>query len=168
MKYLDFLKDRNPRCVMKIKDLGEITLELFPDVAPITVANFLKLVENKFYNGIVFHRVIAGFMIQAGDPTGTGIGGSKDKIVGEFLSNGFKNLLEHTRGVISMARTSNPNSAGSQFFIMHQDASYLDGEYAGFGVVVSGMEVVDAIANSKTIHDRPIKDIMIEEIVRIR
>ena len=110
----------------------EMTAELYPEVAPETVANFLDLIEHRFYDGIIFHRVIKGFMIQGGDPTGTGMGGSEKKIRGEFLSNGFVNELKHTRGVLSMARTMNPNSASSQFFIMHQDAPHLDGQYAAF------------------------------------
>ena len=111
----------------------EIKAELYPEAAPKTVENFLKLVDEKFYDGLIFHRVIKGFMIQGGDPTGTGMGGSKDTIVGEFRANGFQNDLAHTRGVLSMARTNMPNSASSQFFIMHQDAPHLDGQYAAFG-----------------------------------
>ena len=133
-----------------------IKIELYPDVAPITVANFEKLVKEGFYDGLIFHRVISGFMIQGGDPTGTGMGGAKEKIKGEFLANGVRNDLKHTRGVISMARSAMPNSASSQFFIMHQDAPLLDGQYAAFGKVVEGMDVVDAIVNTKRDwHDRP-------------
>mgnify|MGYP000543295108 CR=1 FL=1 len=133
-----------------------IKIELYPDVAPITVANFEKLVKEGFYDGLIFHRVISGFMIQGGDPTGTGMGGAKEKIKGEFLANGVRNDLKHTRGVISMARSAMPNSASSQFFIMHQDAPHLDGQYAAFGKVVEGMDVVDAIVNTKRDwHDRP-------------
>ena len=133
-----------------------------------TVENFLKLVDEKFYDGLIFHRVIKGFMIQGGDPTGTGMGGSKDTIVGEFRANGFQNDLAHTRGVLSMARTNMPNSASSQFFIMHQDAPHLDGQYAAFGKVVEGMEAVDKIASTKTNwQDKPLKDQRIKTIRRI-
>ena len=128
----------------------EIKAELYPEAAPKTVENFLKLVDEKFYDGLIFHRVIKGFMIQGGDPTGTGMGSSKDTIVGEFRANGFQNDLAHTRGVLSMARTNMPNSASSQFFIMHQDAPHLDGQYAAFGKVIEGMEAVDKIASVKT------------------
>ena len=125
---------------------GIIELELYPEHAPKTVANFEKLVSAGFYDGLIFHRVIRGFMIQGGDPQGTGMGGAKEKIVGEFRANGHNNTLKHTRGVISMARAFDPNSASSQFFIMHADAPHLDGQYAAFGKVVSGMENVDEIA----------------------
>ena len=122
--------------------------ELYPEVAPITVENFVKLVKEGFYSGIIFHRVIRGFMIQGGDPTGTGTGGSKETIKGEFLSNGFDNKLKHTRGVLSMARTMIPDSASSQFFIMHQDAPHLDGSYAAFGKLTDGFDTLDDIANT--------------------
>lgn len=146
----------------------EIKAELYPEAAPKTVENFLKLVDEKFYDGLIFHRVIKGFMIQGGDPTGTGMGGSKDTIVGEFRANGFQNDLAHTRGVLSMARTNVPNSASSQFFIMHQDAPHLDGQYAAFGKVVEGMEAVDKIASTKTNwQDKPLKDQRIKTIRRI-
>lgn len=146
----------------------EIKAELYPEAAPKTVENFLKLVDEKFYDGLIFHRVIKGFMIQGGDPTGTGMGGSKDTIVGEFRANGFKNDLAHTRGVLSMARTNMPNSASSQFFIMHQDAPHLDGQYAAFGKVIEGMEAVDKIASVKTNwQDKPLKDQRIKTIRRI-
>ncbi len=146
----------------------EIKAELYPETAPKTVENFLKLVDEKFYDGLIFHRVIKGFMIQGGDPTGTGMGGSKDTIVGEFRANGFQNDLAHTRGVLSMARTNMPNSASSQFFIMHQDAPHLDGQYAAFGKVVEGMEAVDKIASVKTNwQDKPLKDQRIKTIRRI-
>ena len=146
----------------------EIKAELYPETAPKTVENFLKLVDEKFYDGLIFHRVIKGFMIQGGDPTGTGMGGSKDTIVGEFRANGFQNDLAHTRGVLSMARTNMPNSASSQFFIMHQDAPHLDGQYAAFGKVIEGMEAVDKIASTKTNwHDKPLKDQRIKTIRRI-
>ena len=128
----------------------KIKLELYPEEAPITVENFLELVKNHFYDGLTFHRVISGFMIQGGDPLGTGFGGSDKKIKGEFLANGVNNRIKHVRGVISMARSQNPNSASSQFFIMHADAPHLDGQYAAFGKVVEGIEVVDEIASVKT------------------
>lgn len=145
----------------------EIKAELYPEAAPKTVENFLKLVDEKFYDGLIFHRVIKGFMVQGGDPTGTGMGGSKDTIVGEFRANGFQNDLAHTRGVLSMARTNMPNSASSQFFIMHQDAPHLDGQYAAFGKVVEGMEAVDKIASVKTNwQDKPLKDQRIKTIRR--
>lgn len=146
----------------------EIKAELYPEAAPKTVENFQKLVDEKFYDGLIFHRVIKGFMIQGGDPTGTGMGGSKDTIVGEFRANGFQNDLAHTRGVLSMARTNMPNSASSQFFIMHQDAPHLDGQYAAFGKVIEGMEAVDKIASTKTNwQDKPLKDQRIKTIRRI-
>lgn len=137
----------------------QIKLELYPEIAPITVENFEKLVKEGFYNGLIFHRVIAGFMIQGGDPDGNGTGGPGYSIKGEFASNGVKNDLKHTRGVISMARSMNPNSAGSQFFIMHKDAPHLDGQYAAFGKVVEGIEVVDEIASvDVNWSDRPYED----------
>ena len=151
----------------KITDLVKIEMEngdsmvirLYPEVAPITVANFKELVSQNYYAGIIFHRVIAGFMIQGGDPTGTGMGGSKKTIKGEFKSNGVKNDLSHKRGVISMARTNIPNSASSQFFICHADATFLDGNYAAFGEVVEGIETVDNIAAVKTDwSDKPYKE----------
>ena len=146
----------------------EIKAELYPEAAPKTVENFLKLVDEKFYDGLIFHRVIKGFMIQGGDPTGTGMGGSKDTIVGEFRANGFQNDLAHTRGVLSMARTNMPNSASSQFFIMHQDAPHLDGQYAAFGKVIEGMEAVDKIASVKTNwQDKTLKDQRIKTMRRI-
>lgn len=142
-----------------------IEIELDPTAAPQTVANFEKLVKEGFYNGLTFHRIISGFMIQGGDPEGTGMGGSKETIVGEFASNGFNNPLKHTRGVISMARSMNPNSASSQFFIMHQDAPHLDGNYAAFGKVVKGMEVVDEIANVKTdFRDKPLTPVIMKRV----
>ena len=142
--------------VIEMEHGGKIELELCPEAAPKTVENFLKLVGQGFYDGLTFHRVIPGFMIQGGDPLGNGMGGSKETIVGEFKSNGFNNPIKHTRGVISMARTNDPNSASSQFFIMHADYTHLDGNYAAFGKVVSGMEVVDEIASIPTgYNDRP-------------
>ena len=142
--------------VIEMEYGGVIELELYPEAAPKTVANFLKLVGEGFYDGLIFHRVIPGFMVQGGDPQGTGMGGAKENIVGEFKANGFDNPIKHTRGVISMARAYNPNSASSQFFIMHANAPHLDGQYAAFGKVVSGMEVVDQIASVPTDYsDRP-------------
>ena len=148
-----------------MKDGGVIDLELDEKAAPITVENFRKLVAKKFYDGLIFHRVIPGFMIQGGCPYGTGTGGPGWQIEGEFASNGWPNPISHKRGVISMARAMDPNSAGSQFFIMHADANYLDGQYAAFGKVVSGMDVVDRIASVRTNRaDRPFEDQVIETI----
>ena len=138
---------------------GQIKLELYPEKAPITVENFEKLVADKFYDGLIFHRVIRGFMIQGGCPEGTGTGGPGWHIKGEFASNGVKNDLKHTRGVISMARSMNPNSAGSQFFIMHADAPHLDGDYAAFGKMLDGFETLDEIARVRTnFSDRPLRE----------
>lgn len=143
-----------------------IKLELYPEIAPETVANFEKLVNSGFYNGLTFHRVIRGFMIQGGCPKGNGTGGPGWTIKGEFASNGFKNDLKHTRGVISMARTAAPNSAGSQFFIMHRDAPHLDGQYAAFGKVVEGMDVVDRIAAVRTNPwDMPLEPVVMKSVV---
>lgn len=143
----------------------KIRLELYPEIAPITVANFEKLAKSGFYDGLIFHRVIKGFMIQGGDPEGTGMGGSSERIKGEFAANGIKNDLKHERGVISMARSQNPNSASSQFFIMHKDAPHLDGQYAAFGRVIEGIEVVDEIAETKTdFRDRPLKEQKIKKV----
>jgi len=142
--------------IIEMENGKKIKLELYPEVAPITVENFEKLVKEGFYDGLIFHRVIKGFMIQGGCPDGTGMGGPGHTIKGEFARNGVRNPLKHTRGVISMARSMMPNSAGSQFFIMHEDAPHLDGSYAAFGSVVEGIEVVDEIANVKTdMSDRP-------------
>ena len=151
--------------VIELENGKKIKLELYPDKAPITCANFEKLVREGFYDGLIFHRVIKGFMIQGGDPQGTGMGGSKEKIKGEFAMNGVPNDLKHTRGVISMARSMNPNSASSQFFIMHKDAPHLDGQYAAFGKVVEGIEAVDEIAETKTdYNDRPLNDIKMKKV----
>ena len=138
---------------MEIADYGVIFLELYPETAPITVANFVKQVNEGFYDGLTFHRIIDGFMIQGGDPKGNGTGGSAERIKGEFASNGVENPVQHVRGVISMARSSAPDSASSQFFIMHEDAPHLDGQYAAFGRVLSGMEVVDAICANTPVTD---------------
>ena len=142
--------------IIEMENGGKIELELYPEHAPVTVANFEALAKAGFYNGLTFHRVIPGFMIQGGDPLGNGMGGSDKKIKGEFLANGHNNPIKHERGVISMARAYDPNSASSQFFIMHKNAPHLDGQYAAFGKVVSGMEVVDEIASIPTDYsDRP-------------
>ncbi len=151
--------------VIEMENGKKIKLELYPDKAPITVENFLKLVNEGFYDGLIFHRVIKDFMIQGGDPQGTGMGGSKDKIKGEFRLNGVPNDLKHERGVISMARAQNPNSASSQFFICHKDSFFLDGQYAAFGRVVEGIETVDEIANVKTDYsDRPLNDCKMKRV----
>ena len=152
-----------------MEDGGIIRAELYPEIAPNTVRNFISLVKKGFYDGVIFHRVIPGFMIQGGDPTGTGMGGPGYSIEGEFTSNGFQNDLKHTRGVLSMARAMDPNSAGSQFFIMHMDAPHLDKQYAAFGKVTEGMDVVDAIArtprsmfNDKPTHEQKMKTVTVE------
>lgn len=151
--------------VIEMENGKQIKLELYPEKAPITVENFLKLVGAGFYDGLIFHRVISGFMIQGGDPEGTGMGGAKDKIKGEFLANGVPNDLKHERGVISMARSGNPNSASSQFFIVHEDAPHLDGSYAAFGRVVEGMDAVDEIAAVKTgAGDRPLTEVRMKRV----
>ena len=151
---------QNPIVTITMENGGVIKAELYPNIAPNTVANFVTLVGSGFYDGLIFHRVIPGFMIQGGDPEGTGMGGPGYSIKGEFARNGFKeNNLKHTRGVLSMARSMMPNSAGSQFFIMHADAPHLNGEYAAFGKVTEGMDVVDAIASTRTgFQDRPIQE----------
>ena len=150
----------NPIVTIEMENGGVIRAELYPEIAPNTVANFVCLVGSGFYDGLIFHRVIPGFMIQGGDPTGTGTGGPGYAIKGEFARNGFRqNTLKHTRGVLSMARSMMPNSAGSQFFIMHANAPHLDGSYAAFGRVIEGMDVVDAIANTPTgPQDRPVQE----------
>ena len=151
--------------VIEMDNGGIIRIEVDEKAAPITAANFLKLVKEGFYDGLTFHRVISGFMVQGGDPTGTGTGGSKDTIKGEFASNGYNNPLKHTRGVISMARTMDPNSASSQFFIMHADATHLDGQYAAFGKVVEGMGVIDQIAASRTdFRDKPVTPVVMKRV----
>ncbi|MBP1565603.1 MAG: peptidylprolyl isomerase [Oscillospiraceae bacterium] len=151
--------------IIEMENGKKIKLELYPDVAPITVENFEKLVNSGFYNGLTFHRVIPGFMIQGGCPEGTGMGGPGWHIKGEFLANGVKNDLKHTRGVISMARSGMPDSAGSQFFIMHEDAPHLDGQYAAFGKVIEGIEAVDEIAAVDTDYsDKPLTPQVIKSI----
>jgi len=142
-----------------------ITLELYPEIAPITVENFVSLAKEGFYDGLIFHRVIAGFMIQGGDPMGMGYGGSGKNIKGEFKANGVANTLSHERGVISMARSQDFNSASSQFFICHADATFLDGQYAAFGRVIEGMETVDDIAMTRTnMMDKPLRDQKMEKV----
>ena len=146
----------NPIVTIEMENGDIIKAELYPEIAPNTVNNFISLVKNKFYDGVIFHRVIRGFMIQGGDPQGIGIGGPGYSIKGEFAMNGVKNDLKHTRGVLSMARSMAPDSAGSQFFIMHEDAPHLDGQYAAFGKVIEGIEVVDEICKVRTdYNDRP-------------
>ena len=153
----------NPIITITMKDGGVIKAELYPDIAPISVDNFVKLASKGFYNGLTFHRVIPGFMIQGGCPEGTGMGGPGYTIKGEFSANGVVNNLKHERGVLSMARAMDPNSAGSQFFIMHETSPHLDGQYAAFGKVFEGMDVVDRIANVRTDYaDKPLEPQVIE------
>lgn len=150
---------KNPIVTITMKNGNVMKAELYPEIAPNTVNNFISLIQKKFYDGVIFHRVIRGFMLQGGDPKGTGTGGPGYSIAGEFAQNGFKNDLRHTAGVLSMARTMMPNSAGSQFFIMHKDAPHLDGAYAAFGKIIEGMDVVNAIAEVPTDYrDRPMED----------
>ena len=156
---------QNPIATITMRDGGVMKLELYPDAAPNTVKNFIALANSGFYDGVTFHRIIAGFMIQGGDPEGTGMGGPGYSIKGEFASNGFKNDLKHKRGVISMARTMVPDSAGSQFFIMHADAPHLDGEYAAFGMLLEGFDVLDKIASVQTNrYDMPLDPVVIDTI----
>ena len=156
---------QNPVVTITMKDGGVIKVELYPDKAPNTVNNFISLANHNFYDGLIFHRVISGFMIQGGDPEGTGMGGPGYSIKGEFSQNRFNNDLKHERGVISMARSMMPDSAGSQFFIMHQDAPHLDGAYTAFGKVIEGMDVVDRIADTATDYsDRPREDQVMETV----
>lgn len=155
----------NPIVTIKMANDKEIKIELYPEIAKNTVNNFISLVKKGFYNGLIFHRVIKGFMIQGGCPNGNGMGGPGYSIQGEFLMNGVNNSIKHVRGVISMARAMNPNSAGSQFFIMHENAPYLDGQYAGFGKVIEGLDVVDEIATTKTDYsDRPLEDMVMKSV----
>lgn len=157
--------NKNPIATIEMNDSKFIKVELYPDVAPNTVNNFISLANNGFYDGLTFHRVIYGFMIQGGCPEGTGMGGPGYSIKGEFAANGFDNQLKHTAGVISMARSMMPDSAGSQFFIMHKDAPHLDGQYAAFGKVVEGMDVVNQIAETDTdFSDKPYDDQIIKSI----
>jgi peptidyl-prolyl cis-trans isomerase B (cyclophilin B) len=157
--------EENPIVTITMENNDEIKVELYPNIAPNTVNNFITLAESGFYDGVIFHRVIPGFMIQGGDPDGTGTGGPDYSIKGEFTSNGFENKVKHERGVISMARTQEPDSAGSQFFIMVADASSLDGDYAAFGKVTEGMEAVDRIVDVKTDQqDKPLEDQKIKQV----
>ena len=155
--------NNNPIVTFEMKDGDKFYVELYPEVAPNTVNNFISLINKGFYNGLCFHRVIEGFMIQGGDPKGNGTGGPGYTIRGEFTKNGFKNNLKHKRGVISMARSMMPNSAGSQFFIMHADAPHLDGQYAAFGQVIDGMDGIDKIAEVNVdYNDKPLRDQVIK------
>ena len=157
----------NPIIKINVKNFGTMTAELYPEVAPLTVANFVKLCEKDFFNGLIFHRVIKGFMIQGGDPDGNGMGGSNENVYGEFAENGFENNLGHVRGVVAMARSNDPNSASSQFYICHKDSGVksLDGKYATFGFVVYGIDVVDKIAKVNTNdNDKPLKNVVISSI----
>ena len=155
----------NPIVTIEMENGGKIIAELYPEIAPQSVRNFVSLINKGYYNGLIFHRVISGFMIQGGCPQGTGTGGPGYCIKGEFKLNGVTNNLSHKRGVLSMARAQSPNSAGSQFFIMHEDGDFLDGQYAAFGAVTEGMEVVDAIAAVRTnMQDRPLEEQKIKSI----
>lgn len=159
------MTNKNPIVTFTMENGDTFKAELYPEIAPNTVNNFISLIEDGFYDGLIFHRVIKNFMIQGGDPQGTGMGGPGYSIKGEFNHNGFKNDLKHERGVLSMARSFMPDSAGSQFFIMHKDSPHLDGEYAGFGKVIEGIEIIDKIAKEKTDrNDRPKKDQKIEKV----
>lgn len=158
-------EQKNPIVTITLEDGRVMKAELYPDIAPNTVNNFISLINHGFYDGVGFHRVIEGFMLQGGDPDGNGTGGPGYSIKGEFTSNGFKNDLKHTPGVLSMARTMFPDSAGSQFFIMHKDAPHLDGDYAAFGKVIEGMDVVNAIAQVETdYNDRPIEPVVMKTV----
>ena len=156
---------QNPVVTIEMENGNKIKVELYPEIAPNTVHNFIDLVKKGFYNGLIFHRVIPGFMIQGGCPQGVGIGGPGYQIKGEFRGNGFKNDLKHGRGVISMARSGHPDSAGSQFFIMHENSPHLDGQYAAFGKVIEGLEEVDRIAATKRgSNDKPVEDQKMKEV----
>ena len=157
---------KNPIVTFEMENGDVFKAELYPEIAANTVANFVTLVQDGFYHGLIFHRVIPGFMIQGGDPTGTGMGGPGYSIKGEFSANGFKkNTLKHTRGVLSMARSMMKDSAGSQFFVMHADAPHLDGQYAAFGKVIEGMDAVDHVAETKTgFQDRPVEDQRMKQV----
>lgn len=164
---MNYTQTNQPSDFVKIEMAGgdEIIVELDRASAPLTVANFVKLVGEGFYDGLIFHRVISGFMIQGGDPLGTGMGGSKDNVKGEFKMNGVQNPISHMRGVISMARAQSPNSASSQFFICHADSKFLDGQYAAFGKVVAGMDTVDKIAAMPTnFQDRPVNPPVMKKV----
>lgn len=158
------MNGKNPVGVMKIRDFGEIKFELYPDVAPITVANFISLIKSGFYNGLTFHRIIKNFVIQGGCPKGSGVGGPGYSIKGEFKANGIENNLKHELGILSMARANHPDSAGSQFFIMVGTAPHLDGSYAAFGKVIEGIDVILNIADERVSGDSPISKPIIENI----
>lgn len=159
------MENKNPIVTFEMENGDVFRAELYPEIAPNTVRNFISLVNHNFYDGVIFHRVIKGFMIQGGDPEGMGIGGPGYAIKGEFSANGFKNDLKHERGVLSMARSMMPDSAGSQFFVMHKDSPHLDGQYAGFGKVIEGMDVVDKIAEIKTnFQDKPKQDQVMKSV----
>lgn len=156
---------QNPIVTFTMADGGVIRAELYPEIAPVSVNNFISLIQKNFYDGLIFHRVIKGFMIQGGDPNGTGTGGPGYSIPGEFAINGFENDLKHTEGVLSMARSMHPDSAGSQFFIMHKTSPHLDGQYAAFGKVIEGMDVVNRIAETATDYsDRPLEDQVMQSV----
>lgn len=156
---------QNPIVTFTMADGGVIKAELYPETAPVSVNNFISLIQKNFYDGLIFHRVIRGFMIQGGDPNGTGTGGPGYSIPGEFAINGFENNLNHTEGVLSMARSMHPDSAGSQFFIMHKTSPHLDGQYAAFGKVVEGMDVVNKIAETATDYsDKPLEDQVMQTV----
>lgn len=156
---------QNPIVTFTMADGGVIKAELYPEIAPVSVNNFISLIQKGFYDGLIFHRVIKGFMIQGGDPNGTGTGGPGYSIPGEFAINGFENNLKHTEGVLSMARSMHPDSAGSQFFIMHKTSPHLDGSYAAFGKVIEGMDVVNKIAETATDYsDKPLKDQVMQSV----
>ncbi len=158
------MSEKKDTVILEVNNGKKVEIELYPEIAPETVKNFEKLVKDGFYDGLIFHRVIPGFMVQGGDPNGTGTGGPGYTIKGEFSNNGFKNDLKHERGVISMARAMDPNSAGSQFFIMTDDAPHLDGDYAAFGKVISGMDEIDKIVNApRNRMDKPLEDQRIEK-----
>lgn len=162
------MEKSNPKVKIEMENGGEILIELYPDTAPISVENFQKLISKGFYDGLIFHRVIPGFMIQGGCPLGTGTGGPGYTIKGEFRANGVKNKLTHKRGILSMARAMDPNSAGSQFFIMVADSPHLDGEYAAFGEVISGMDVVDEIVNQpRNTMDKPDEDQRMKKVTLV-
>ncbi|MBE7051412.1 MAG: peptidylprolyl isomerase [Ruminococcaceae bacterium] len=166
VKEIEVVDTERKNVKVTMADGQSFTICVYPDVAPQTAQNFLNLVRDGFYDGLTFHRIIDGFMAQGGDPEGTGMGGSDTNIIGEFSQNGFENSLSHKRGVVSMARSNHPNSASSQFFICYDDASFLDGQYAAFGEVVSGMEVVDSFLESGTDeNDRPLEEVKIATVV---
>ncbi|MCR4904124.1 MAG: peptidylprolyl isomerase [Butyrivibrio sp.] len=156
---------QNPIVTITMRNGDVMKAELYPEIAPNTVNNFISLIKKNFYDGLIFHRVIRGFMLQGGDPEGTGMGGPRYGIKGEFASNGFENSLKHTEGVLSMARSMFPDSAGSQFFIMHKNAPHLDGDYAAFGKITEGMDIVNKIAETATdYNDRPLEDQIMETV----